>query len=176
MGRPSKLSESQWSKLRDEQLKGATLEYLAKKYGTSKSAISGKFGNANKADKAFAETLADVEQRFAAMPPAQQRAVRNMADEIKAINFHLANAATSGAFVAAKLARTAANQVAQIDEVSPTPDDLSRVNVAGGMMKVANESSVIARDLVRANNESNAAPPEVNKAELLRDIADSLPD
>lgn len=168
MARPSKLTDAQWDKIGQRLLKGEKAADLAREYGVSKTRISVRFSDRIETVKEVAQQLVDTETRVAALPIADQIAVRTLADELKAISMHLASAAKYGSSTAHRLAALANAQIDKIDEAKPfDKESVEAIKGIAVLTDTANRASEIAVNLLKANKDSieDLNRREMDKAE-----------
>lgn len=179
MGRKSSLSEKQWGEIGQRLLKGIKGRVLAREFGISEAAIRKRFGAQTKQIKDVANQLVAAEAAFSSLPIGAQISARTLADELKEISMHLAGAARYGAATAHRLSGIAHNNVAKIDDAQPLDEEsMESLKGVAVLTRMANESSEIGMNLLRANKESidKMNSPEANNTQLLKDIAEHLPD
>lgn len=152
MGRPSKLSEKQWAEVEKRLLAGEKPAALAKEYGINRAGLTRRFSQQVKTIKHVANQVFEADVALRQLPVAQQIAVLNLADELKAISAHLASAGKYGAMTAHRLSSIAHAQAKKIDEENPMSSEGTLTGVAG-LTKMANSASEIAINLLRANKE-----------------------
>lgn len=160
MGRPSKLTDAQWETIGKRLLAGESTSTLAREYGVSKTAISVRFSKRNETIKTVANQIVDTERALSKLNVSEQMAARSLADSLKDISEHLAGAARYGAITAHRLAGIAAHQVEKIDDVDPLTKSATQLMSVSALTKLANVSSEIGLNLLRANKE---AVEEANK-------------
>ncbi|NIE67466.1 helix-turn-helix domain-containing protein [Burkholderia sp. Ax-1719] len=154
MGRPSKLTDAQWESIGKRLLKGESAASLSREFGVSKASISTRFSERTKRVESVANQIVETERALSFLNVSEQLAARSLADDLKAISEHLAGAARFGAATSHRLAGIAHAEVAKIDDIDPMSKQ-SVMALAGisALTKMANESSEIARDLLRANKD-----------------------
>ena len=177
MGRKSKLSDAQWEDIGKRLASGESTSALAKEFGVSKSVISTRFSKRTETIKAVANQLFEAESAFDKLGISEQISARSLADELKAVSAHLAGAAKFGAMTAHRLAGIAHGQVHGIDDAQ-TEKSMEALQRIGVLTKMANASSEIGLNLLRANKDAidKMNKPETDSAQLLKDIAEHLPD
>lgn len=155
MGRPSKLTDAQWEAIGKALLAGESAASLAKKYGVSPANISARFSERVRNVKSVANQIVETERALSNLNFSEQMAARSLADDLKAISEHLAGAARFGSATAHRLAGIAHGKVAEIDDAAPL-DETSIESLKGiaVLTKMANASSEIAINLLRANKET----------------------
>lgn len=155
MGRKSSLTDKQWEQIGKRLLSGESTSALAREYGVSKSTISGRFSERTERVKATAGLLVKAEVAFGSLGISEQISARSLADELKSISGHLASAANYGAATAHRLSGIAHSKVAEIDDAAPlTEDSLESLKGIAVLTRMANASSEIGVNLLRANKEA----------------------
>lgn len=158
MGRPSKLSDTQWADVHRRLLAGETARSLGREYGLSEAAIRKRFGahqnlSAQSAQvRTAAEKLADAHMALEALPPAQRVVAESLADKLRSISNSLASAAELGAKTAHRLQALANSQVAKVDDADPLLS-VEALKGVSALTRLANDSSHIALNLLSANKE-----------------------
>lgn len=179
MGRKSSLTEKQWQEIEKRLLDGEAGRALAAKFGISEAAIRKKFGARTKEIKAVANQLVAAESAFKALPISSQISTRTLADRIMSTQTHLFGAAEYGAATSHRLSGIANAQVAKIDDADPlNAESIETLKGIAALTKLANDSSTIAINLLNANKETikELNAPEANTVDLLKEIAEMLPD
>ncbi|MCH4572244.1 helix-turn-helix domain-containing protein [Achromobacter xylosoxidans] len=155
MGRPSKLTEAQWEVIGKRLLAGESTSALAREFGVSKGAISTRFSKRTETIKAVANQLVAADRAMANLNVSEQIAARSLADDLKAVSEHLAGAARYGSATAHRLLGVAHGKVAQIDDADPlNAASVEAMKGIAAMTRLANESSEIAVNLLRANKDN----------------------
>ena len=152
MGRPSKLTEKQWGELERRLLAGESGRSLSREFKVSEAAIRKRLGSQTKQIKQVANQIFVAEQALGALPVGARISARTMADELKAISMHLAGAGKYGAMTAHRMSAIAHSQTDQIDDANPM-GSAEVITCIAGLTRVANSSSEIAINLLRANKE-----------------------
>ncbi|MDE2454397.1 MAG: Hin recombinase [Burkholderiales bacterium] len=164
MGRPSKLTDEQWSEIGRRRLAGEKDRALGKAFGISEAAIRARFSAQHRNVKAVAHQLVSAEQALRELPVSAQLSALQLVDELRAISMHLAGAAKFGAATAHRLAGIAHGKVAEIDDAAPLDDEsLGALRGVAVLTKLANDASHIGVNLLSANKEQIQrmnAPPE----------------
>lgn len=154
MARPSKLTDAQWEKIGKRLLAGESASSLAREFGISKAAVSGRFSERNRNVKDAANQILAADSALSKLNVSEQIAARSLADDLKAISEHLAGAARFGAATAHRLSGIANAKVAEISDSDPisekSMESLRGISVLG---KMANEASEIGVNLLRANKD-----------------------
>lgn len=183
MARPSKLTDAQWESIGKRLLAGESSAALAREFGVSKAAISGRFSERTKRIKNVANQIVDTERALSFLNVSEQLAARSLADDLKAISDHLAGAARFGAATAHRLLGIAHGKVAEIDDSTPltTEESVASLKSIAVLTKMGNESSEIAINLLRANkdavdliNRREVAPQSSRKIEEVKPGMDWL--
>ena len=153
MGRNSKLTEKQWEAIGKRLLDGESARSLGREFSVAESAIRKRFGAQIGKIKTVADQLVAAETAFKALPISAQISARTLADRLISISEHLANAAEYSAATTHRLAAMANEQVQKVDDAEPekSMEALQRVAV---LTKMANASSEIGINLLRANKET----------------------
>ena len=156
MARPSKLSAEQWKDVEQRVLAGEVVRAVAREFGISEAAIRKRLGanlsvSAQSAQvRTVAQQLADAKTALAALPVRHQYAAESLAEKLRNISTSLASAAELGAATAHRLHALANSEVSKVDDAEPMASIDTLRNV-GVLTKLANDSAVIARDLLAAN-------------------------
>lgn len=169
MGRNSKLTDKQWEDISKRLLNGESARALGKEFGISEAGIRKRLSAQCEQIKTVANQLVVAETNFNALPISSQIKVRTLADRLKSISENLADAAHYGALTAHRLSGIANGQVNKIDDADPIKDDDSRAALKDIMTltRMANESSEIGVNLLRANKE---AIEQMNKGDVPEDM------
>lgn len=179
MGRKSALTPEQWIEIERRHLvDGESINSLAKEFGINEAAIRRKI-NPNKSEakngpkplkilaqeKMAAERqLRNISEEISELPLARQQIVTDLARKLSSISGHLASAAEYGAMTAHRLSGIANAQLDKIDDVDPRQSAETLRDIAV-LTDLANESSKIAVNLLRANKET---VDDLNKPERAR--------
>lgn len=155
MGRPSKLSESQWAEINKRLLNGESQGSLAKEFGVSKAAIQKRFSGRIETVKTVANQIVEAETALRKLPISDQLAALSLADELRAISMHLAGAGKYGAATAHRLSGIAHAKVQEIDDAAPLNDEsIEALKGISVLTKMANDASQIGINLLAANKET----------------------
>lgn len=181
MGRPSKLTDQQWEQLHKRLLAGEKAAALGREFGVSSAAISTRFSKRIETVKAVANQVVVAEQEFRKLTVPEQLAALTLMDDLRAISTHLAGAAKYGAASAHRLAGIANAHVQKIDDASPLTDEesLKSLRSIAALTKVANECSVIGRDVLASNKDmikDAQSGKNDDPAKFLAELAGLLPD
>lgn len=154
MGRNSKLSEAQWADVNRRTLAGESVRSLAREFGVSDAAIRQRLSSQQKQVKAVANQIVAAERALNNLPLTSQRDAQNLANSLRSISDHLASAANYGAATAHRLSGIAHGKVGEIDDAAPLDENsLAALKGIAVLTKMANESSEIGVNLLRANKE-----------------------
>lgn len=154
MGRHSKLTEAQWAQVGRRLLAGEGARALGREFGVSDAAIRQRFSTQHNAVKTVANQLVAAEVAFKALPIASQIDAHNLVDQLRSISVHLAGAANFGAATAHRLSGIAHGKVALIDDAAPvSAESMETLKGIAVLTRMANESSEIGINLLRANKE-----------------------
>lgn len=174
MGRPSKLTEKQWAEISKRLLAGEKGRALAREFGVSETAIRGRLSSQTKEIKTVANQVFAAESAFKALPVTSQIAVRNFADDLHAMNMHMAGAGKFNSATAHRLAGIANGQVDKIDSVNPMESQEVLQGIAA-MLKLSNEAAVIPIGLMKANADQMRAS-QVDKDTTPKELPASVDD
>ncbi|HUY01736.1 MAG TPA: helix-turn-helix domain-containing protein [Rhodocyclaceae bacterium] len=178
MGRKSKLTDKQWEQVGKRLLAGETARALGREFGVSEAAIRQRFSTQHGKVKEVAHQIVAAEAALKSLPIASQIDAHNLADQLRSISSHLASAANYGAMTAHRLSGIAHGQVEKIDDAAPIGDEsLKTLQGIAVLTKMANASSEIAVNLLRANKDAidHLNKPEADAAQFLQDLAQHLP-
>jgi transposase-like protein len=168
MGRKSSLTPEQWIEVeRRHVVEGESINALAAEFGVNESSIRRKI-KPNKAEspngenplKAMAKEKVRVDaeskriaEQIAELPYAKQQIVADLARKLSNVSSHLASAAELSAASSHRLSMLANQQLEKVDAVDPLTSarELQAVAV---LQKMANSSSEIGLNLLRANKDS----------------------
>jgi len=155
MGRKSKLTDKQWESIEKRLLDGEAAADLAKEHGVNRAAISRRFAKPIATIKTVANQILATETALRSLPIAQQINAINLADQLRSISGHLAGAANYGAATAHRLSGIAHGKVVLIDDTGPMDEaSVGALKDVAVLTKMANDSSLIGLNLLRANKEA----------------------
>lgn len=170
MGRKSALTPEQWAEVERRHLvDGESVNSLAKEFGVNEGTIRKKINPNNsereKSGKPLRELalekihadkrVKDISEQIAALPIARQQIVTDLAQRLSNISGHLASAAEYGAATAHRLAGIAHMKAAEIDDAQPLDEEsIKSLKGIAVLTRMANESSEIGLNLLRANKEA----------------------
>jgi len=157
MGRPSKLTETQWTTLERRLLAGESASALGREFDISEAAIRKRFGSV-KADSAkvreTAEKLAEAHKSLETLPPAQRPVAIDLAEKLRSISNSYASAAELGARTAHRLHALANSEVNKVDDADPLSEEsLAAMKGVSLLTKLGNDALVPASNLLAANKE-----------------------
>jgi predicted DNA-binding protein YlxM (UPF0122 family) len=169
MGRKSLLTLEQWAEIERRHLvAGESVNSLANAFGINESSIRRKIKpnlaelqNGEKPLQVLAQEKYEADKavrlitdQIAELPITRQKIVNDLARKLSNISDHLASAAEYGAATAHRLSGIAHAKASEIDDGSPM-DEQSVVTLKGiaALTRMANESSEIGMNLIRANKE-----------------------
>lgn len=153
MGRPSKLTDKTRSEIQARLLAGEKAAGLAREYKVSRSLISNLFSKQVPKLKSIADQVVKAESAFRALPLSEQLTVVSLVDQLRSVSEHLAGAASFGAMTAHKLSAMAHTQSDKLDDYDGARD-LETLQGIAVLTKMANSSSEIGLNLLRANKEA----------------------
>ena len=155
MGRPSKLSDRQWAEVEKRLLAGDKPADLAREFKVDRAQLTRRFSQPLRNVKTVAQQVFEADVALKSLPVAQQALVLSLADELKAISSHLASASKYGAMTSHRLLGIAHQQSQLIDDAEPMGEQsMEAIKGIRALAVTANESSLIARDLLKANKET----------------------
>lgn len=164
MGRKSALTEKQWQQIEQRLVNGEKGRALAAEFGISEAAIRKRFGTQAKQIKTVANQIVAAETAFKALPIGAQISARTLADRLMSISDHLAGAAEFGAATSHRLSGIAHAKVQEIDDAAPlNAESLEALKGVSALTRMANESSMIAMNLLGANKEMVKAAMQDDK-------------
>ena len=154
MGRPSKLTPTQWDEVGKRLSAGESAASLAREFGVSRPTISERFSEFPTA------SVKRVAQDLAMLPPRAQQAAVSLADELRAIGGHVASGARYGAATFHRLAALAHGEVQKVDDAAPL-EALEALKGVQVLTKLANDAADPALRLLAANKDANKDKPEL---------------
>lgn len=168
MGRKSSLTPEQWIAIERRVLvDGESVNSLAKEFGVNEGTIRKKIVPNKSEGKKAANPLVDLAQakvraeaaaksiseRISELPLAKQQIVSDLARKLTSISDHLGSAAEHSAASAHRLSILANQQLQRVDEVNPMASE-NELRAVASLQKMANLSSEIGLNLLRANKEA----------------------
>jgi phage-related tail protein len=165
MGRPSKLTPTQWEEVGRRLSAGETAASLSREFQVSETVISKRFSQFPK------DTIAKLGKELAQLTPAAQTAAVSLADELRSISGHLAAAARYGSATAHRLQALAHGEVQKIDDADPL-QSLDALKGVQALTRVANESAATGLALLGANRDANKGKSDPVPLSLTSDDAD----
>ena len=163
MGRPSKLTDAQWSEIQRRLLAGEKQAALAREFGISKAALGERVSKRTETIRTVAKDIVRAEIALHKLPVSEQFLAVTLAEELKAISGHLAGAARFSAATSHRLAGIANAKVQEVDDAEPTEKSELALKSLAVLQRMANDASVIPLNLLAANKalvERNNAPSE----------------
>lgn len=174
MGRKSSLTPEQWVEIEHRHiLGGETINALATEFGINESSVRRKI-KPNKAELpnkakplrvlALEKIEADkavqrIAEQIAELPIARQQIVSDLARKLTNISGHIASAAEHSAASAHRLSILANQQLQRVDEVNPMGSE-NELRAVASLQKMANLSSEIGLNLLRANKDMGIELPD----------------
>lgn len=146
MGRPSKLTPTQWEDLGRRLAAGETAASLGREFGVSQATISERFSEYPKA------AVRKLGHELAALPPHAQQAAVTLADELRSISTHLAAAARYGSSTAHRLQALAHGEVQKIDDAEPLKS-VEALKGVHALTRLANDAASTGLNLLAANRD-----------------------
>lgn len=153
MGRPSKLTESQWEQIGRRLVNGEKAATLAKEFKVSPTAISNRFSKATERIKTVADQIVTTEQALNALSVSEQIAAVSLARTLRSTLEHMASAAELGARNTHKLLGLANAQMIKIGEVDPLRS-LDVLRGIGALTKLANDSAVVPTAMISGSKDA----------------------
>lgn len=152
--KPAKLTEFQWNQIAERMAAGESINKLAREFNVERSTISRRLSAQTEEVKKVAVKIVESKMALKTLPVSAQITANNLADKLISISEHLAGAANYGAATAHRLAGIANSKVQLVDDARPL-DEKSLLELKGiaVLTKLANESSEIGINLLRANKE-----------------------
>jgi transposase-like protein len=157
MGRPSKLTPTQWDEIGKRIASGESAAALAKTYGVNQSQISRRFSHDSQL------RVKQVAHAIAALPVKEASAALSLADELRAISGHLAAAGRYGSATAHRLQALAHGEVQKIDDSNPL-DSIEALKGVQALTRLANDAAQTGMGLLQANKDQankNGVPPDL---------------
>lgn len=170
MGRKSSLTPEQWIEVeRLHVIEGKSINFLAKKYGVNESSIRRKIKPSSAESPNLRNPLQElaykkvevdnaqkeIAERIAELPYAKQQIVSELTRKLNNISYHLGSAAEYGAMTSHRLSGLANAQVEKIDDADPLrAESLETLKGIAALTRMANSSSEIGLNLLRANKEA----------------------
>ena len=146
VGRPSKLTPTQWEEIGKRIAAGETRKALAREFGVSASAVCARFSEMP------LEQIRKLGVELAQLPPRAQQAAVALADDLRQISGNLAAAARYGSATAHRLQALAHSEVQKIDDANPL-ESVEALKGVSALTRTANESAAMGLALLSANRE-----------------------
>ncbi|MGF7131921.1 transposase-like protein [Paraburkholderia sp. EB58] len=168
MGRKSVLTPEQWAEIERRHLvDGESINSLAKEFGVNEGTIRKKIypnrSERPKAEKPLSDLarekveadkrVKDISEKIAELPISRQQIVNDLARKLTNISEHLASAAEHSAASSHRLSILANQQLEKVDDVNPMAS-MAELGLAVTLQKMANTSSEIGLNLLRANKDT----------------------
>lgn len=157
MGRPSKLTDSQWAEVIRRVSMGESQADLCKEFGVSKAAVSKRVSKPADERKLRVETVANqllaAETSLKALPVGEQADALRLKDHLRGVSLGLAAAASNGAKVAALFSAIAVTEAQKVDDAEPM-STADRVKSCLMLTAAANEAAKTGLTLLAANKDS----------------------
>ena len=166
MGRPSKLTETQWKELGSRLLGGEKAASLAREYGVPRSAISERFSERNRTVRELATQVVEVNRAITARPVEEQKAIHQLVEDMETISRNYTSQAVAQSEAGRLLSTGALAQLKGIILTRPlTDEDRDGIKDAVGMIRAANEAAVPTRDMLTMNKDRMVR--ELEKADVV---------
>lgn len=148
MGRPSKLTPTQWDEIGRRLAGGETAANLAREFDVSHTVVSRRFSHVSQTK------VAALAKELAALPVKDHSAVVTLADELRSISTHLAAAARYGSATAHRLQALAHGEVQKIDDANPL-ESVEALKGVHALTRLANDAAATGLNLLNANKDAN---------------------
>lgn len=168
MGRPSKLTDKQWSEITKRVVSGEKVRPIAREYGVTEAAIRQRVSSQCAEIKSVAEQLVASDDALRSLPVTSQILALNLADELRATSAHLASAAKYGAMTAHRLAGIAHRQTDQIDEAASLEENMLALKSVAAFTATANEAAKTGLNLIAASKGRDLIPEDGGPANVQR--------
>lgn len=169
MGRPSKLTEKQWTEIKRRVLAGEKPADLAREFKVSKAAVSNRVSKRIETVKTVANQLVNANRALEDLSDSEQSMARELAADLQAMSGHMGKAGKYAAASSHRLAALAHQQLDKVDDINPLESaDVLRAHSV--LTKLANDSSVIPsailnaasnREVLKAAREEGESPRPV---------------
>lgn len=153
MGRPSKLTDKQWEQIGRRIVAGEKASALAKEFKVSRTTISERFSESVGKVKDVANQILSTEKALSSLSLSEQTSAITLADRLRNISTHVAQAAEFGAASAHRLAGIAHDQVQQIDDAQPEKS-IKAMQRFGALTKLSNDALFPALNLLNAQKDT----------------------
>lgn len=157
MGRPSKLTPSQWDELVAKASRGASITDLAKQYGVSKATVSKRVSKPAEERKQRVETVANqllaAETSLKELSLPEQSDALRLKDNLLSTSLGLATAASNGAKIAALFSGHALNEAKKVDDADPL-SSADRIKSCMVLTAAVNEASKVGMNLLAASKDA----------------------
>jgi hypothetical protein len=145
MGRPSKLTPTQWEEMGRRLAGGEAAAALGREFGVSETTISKRFAQFPKNE------VAELGKRLAALPPAAQAAAVTLGDQMRAISNNLAAGSNFGAATSKRLHELAHRAVQQMPDDADLGEHVETLKGVAAFTRTANEAAANGLALLNAN-------------------------
>lgn len=153
MGRPSKLSDSQWDELNRRILAGERAADLAREYGVSKSAISKRCKTPLDEVRSVANQVLAAESALKSLPVSQRNMAVDLIDELRQLSMSTALVARLGMQTAHRLASIANEEVQKVGDADPLKSAVSMKTVEW-LGEIVRVHASVGLNLLAANKEA----------------------
>lgn len=154
MGRPSKLSEAQWSEVERRMLEGESIRSLAKEFKINESAIRARKSAPVEEIKTVVNQLVSAERAVKALPISAQVIARSRALMLQSIEDNVLTGAANGAATFVRLTHMANTELQKVNDADLLSEGgAERLRVIAGLGKMANEAIEPAKMILNANKE-----------------------
>lgn len=156
-GRPPSLSDRQRAEIGRRLATGEKAIALAREFKVSRSLISTLFSKQVPIVQELASRLASVEGDVAVLPISEQNSIRTLADQLRATNDNLTQAAVNGAKTHCILSRLAVRKAEGIEQrvgEGEIDDDAPGLKAVAQLSATGNEASRVATTLIAAKGKA----------------------
>lgn len=161
MGRPSKLTEKQWTEIRQRVINGDKPADLAREYGVSKAAVSQRVSKRVDAVKTVANHIVATERALQELSISEQMQAVSLASKLRSISDNMLDGANLQAANFHRLSALAQTELMKVDDADPmTTGDRLKSHMV--LTAAANEAAKTPVALLSANKDmvKKAAEPE----------------
>jgi len=148
MGRPSKLTPTQWEEIGRRLAGGESPASLAKEFAVNQSQISRRFSHESQ------NRVQTVAKQLATLPLQEHSAAVLLADEMRAISNNLLQGSRYGSATAKRLHELAHAEVNRIPDEGGLADHIETLKGVAAFTRTANEAASTGLALLNANKES----------------------
>ncbi|MDE1905952.1 MAG: hypothetical protein KGH75_05820 [Rhodospirillales bacterium] len=154
MGRPSKLTDRQWSEIERRMVNGEAIRALAREYGIQPGSIRAKLSIRVENTKLAAESIVKTGELLDKLPVIAQQNAHGLADRLRSISSHLAGGADYGARTFHRLSMIANTKAEEIDESATLTDNAEAIRSVMAIQSAANEAAKTGINLLAANKDA----------------------